>query len=175
MNTLELFEFPNFKGESVSLDRDNSDLSTVHFLQKAQSLKVHEDPWTVFSNVNYHYTGNFECFSEGHYPSIPSWANKISSARLVKGGLYQPKITLYEHVCYGGRSVYLENAENELRSSRLANMTSSHKDVSGAWILYSGEYYKGDRMVTVAGEDLSNYHSYGWGDKVNSLKPITPE
>lgn len=174
MNTLELFEFPDFKGDSVSLDGDMSDLSSVGFLKKAQSLKVQGDPWVVFSDVNYDYRGTFTCFSEGAHRSIPSWANKICSARIVRGGLYQPKITLYEDIEYEGRAVHLEKAATSLKPYGFDNMASSQKEVRGAWILYSEEYYKGDQMVTVAGEELPNYHARGWGDRVSSLKPLTP-
>ncbi|XP_071987605.1 epidermal differentiation-specific protein-like [Engystomops pustulosus] len=174
MNTIELFEFPDFKGDSVSLSQDTADLSTEGFLQRAQSLKVQGDPWIVFSAVNYDYRGTFKCFSDGNHHSIPSWAKKISSARIVKGGLYEPKITLYEHINYGGKAVHLEKAATTLKGYGFDNMASSQKGVSGAWILYSEEYYKGDRMVTVAGEDLPNYHVRGWGDRVSSLMPIPP-
>ncbi|XP_073472640.1 epidermal differentiation-specific protein-like [Aquarana catesbeiana] len=172
MNALELFESPNFKGSSVSIEQDMEDLTTVGFLHKAGSLKVHGDPWIVFTEIKY--KGQFKCFVEGSYPSIPALEKKISSVRVVRGGLYNPTITLFEHINYGGKSVTLEKAANSLKLYGFDNMASSQKNFHGAWILYSEEYYNGHQMVTVAGDDIPDYHKFGWGDKVSSLKPLDP-
>ncbi|XP_073497012.1 epidermal differentiation-specific protein-like [Phyllobates terribilis] len=173
MNTIELFEFPDFKGDSVSLDGDNADLTTVGFLKKAQSLRVHGDPWVVFTDT--YYWGIFLCFSEGDYSSIPSTAEKISSVRMVKGGLYKPKITLYKDIYFNGASVDLEKAATSLKSYGFDNVASSAKVESGAWILYSEDYFKVDKMVVVAGEYLPNFYCRGWNDRASSLKPISPK
>ncbi|XP_068121814.1 epidermal differentiation-specific protein-like [Hyperolius riggenbachi] len=172
MSTLELFEFPGFKGDYEFLDDKNPDLSTVGFDQKAQSLKVIGDPWVVFTDHNY--KGDFRIFTEGECPSIPAWSAKIRSAKIVRGGLYNPEITLYEGVNYEGKKLPLKKAATSLKSYGFDDMTSSQKDVKGAWILYSEDYYKGDHMVAVTGDDIPDYHSLQWGDKVSSLKPFPP-
>ncbi|KAM4049280.1 epidermal differentiation-specific protein-like [Anomaloglossus baeobatrachus] len=173
MNTIELFEFPNFTGDSVSLDGDNADLTIVGFNKKAQSLKVHGDPWVVFTDT--YYWGLFKCFSEGDYSSIPSLAKKITSARRVKDGLYQPNITLYENIYYNGRAVDLEKAATSLQPYGFNGVASSLTVKSGAWILYSEEYFKGDRMIAVAGEYIPLFSCCGWPYKARSLKPLTPK
>lgn len=172
MSSLELFELPNFKGDYVSIDHETKDLTSIGFLQRARSLKVHGDPWIVFSGINY--TGQFKCYSEGSYASIPAFEKKISSVRVVKGGLYNPTITLFEHGYYGGKSVTLTKAANSLKPYGFDNIVSSQKNVHGAWVLYSEEYYKGEQRVTVAGDNIEDYHALGWGDKVSSLKPLDP-
>lgn len=172
MNTLELFEFPDFKGASVSIQRDNADLTSVGFLKKAESLKINGEPWFVFSEVNYR--GKFRCFMEGNYNSIPAFQKNISSVRHVKGGLYNHKVTLYEHIHYGGKSISLDRPTDSLNPYRFDNMVSSHKFVSGAWILYDGEYYTGNQMVALSGDEIPDYRALGWNDKVNSLKPVLP-
>ncbi|XP_073472715.1 epidermal differentiation-specific protein-like [Aquarana catesbeiana] len=172
MSSLELFELPNFKGDFVSIKQDTGDLTSNGFLQRARSLKVHGDPWIVFTGINY--KGEFKCYSEGSYPSIPEFDKKISSVRVVKGGLYNPTITLFEHGYYGGKPVTLEKAANKLKPYGFDNMASSQKNVRGAWILYAEEYYKGEQRVTLAGDDIPDYHALGWGNKVSSLKPLEP-
>ncbi|OCT73361.1 hypothetical protein XELAEV_18036344mg [Xenopus laevis] len=170
-NTLELYEFPNLKGDSHSLQADSPDLSTVGFLKRAQSLKVIGDPWIVFTETKYQ--GEFFNYKEGTYNSIPSFANKISSVRVVPGGFFTPKITVYEHIHYGGKMVPLEKSADSLKPYQLDNMASSHKTHSGAWILYEEEYYRGKRMITVAGDQVPNYVPLGWNDIVGSVKHIT--
>lgn len=172
MNTLELFELPDFEGASVSIKEDTPSLRDVGFLNKAQSLKITGEPWFLFSDANY--KGNFRCFNQGNYSSIPAIQKDIESARHVKGGLYNPKITLYEHINYGGRAVTLEKAANSLKSYGFDNMASSHKQVSGAWIVYAGEYYTGDQIVALAGDEVPDYRKIGWNDKASSLKPVQP-
>ncbi|KAM3936666.1 epidermal differentiation-specific protein-like [Leptodactylus fuscus] len=175
MSTLKLFESPNFNGESLTLDCDTPDLSENEFLQKAQSLKVRGDPWIVFSGANYDYMGMFGCFPQGDYSTIPEWAKKISSARIVRGGLSHPKITLHEDADYKGKLHYLEKASTSVKSFGFDNKALSQKEVSGAWILYSEDKCSGKRMITVAGEDIPNYEECDWREKVRSLKPVTPD
>ncbi|XP_073472521.1 epidermal differentiation-specific protein-like [Aquarana catesbeiana] len=172
MNTLELFEFPDFKGAFASIKQDIADLTSVGFLKKAQSLKICGDPWFIFSEAGYR--GKFRCFKEGNYNSIPEFQKNISSVRLVKGGLYNPKITLYEHINYRGKSFTLDRPTDSLKPYGFDNMVSSHKWVSGAWILYTREYYTGDQMVALAGDENPDYRTLGWNDKVSSLKPVLP-
>ncbi|XP_073472509.1 epidermal differentiation-specific protein-like [Aquarana catesbeiana] len=172
MNTLELFEFRDFKGDSVSIQQDTADLTSVGFLKNAESLKISGQPWFVFSEAGYR--GKFRCFKEGNYNSIPAFQKNISSMRLVKGGLYNHKITVYEHINYGGKSINLDRPTDSLNPYRFDNMVSSHKSVSGAWILYAGEFYTGDQMVALAGDEIPDYRTLGWNDKVSSLKPVLP-
>ncbi|XP_077323517.1 epidermal differentiation-specific protein-like [Lithobates pipiens] len=170
MNTIELFQFPDFKGDSVSIKKDNADLATVGFLNKAESLKITGEPWFVFSEANYR--GKFRVFKEGNYNSIPTFEKTISSVRHVKGGLHNPKITLYEGSCYRGREVNLDRPTDSLRPYKFNNKASSHNSVSGAWILYDGEFYTGDQIVTLAGDEISDYYKFGWNNEVSSLKPV---
>ncbi|XP_077323516.1 epidermal differentiation-specific protein-like [Lithobates pipiens] len=170
MNTLELFQFPDFKGSSVSIKKDTADLATVGFLEKAESLKITGEPWFVFSGTNY--GGKFGVFKEGNYNSLPGYEKTISSVRHVKGGLHNPTITLYEGLSYGGESINLERPTDTLRPYKFDNKVSSHKYVSGAWILYEGEFYTGNQIVTLAGDEIPDYRKIGWNNKVSSLKPV---
>ncbi|KAM4808001.1 epidermal differentiation-specific protein-like [Rhinophrynus dorsalis] len=171
MSRIELFEFPDMKGDSESLVADSPDLSLLGFHKRAQSLRVIGEAWIVFTDLKFQ--GDFAVFKEGIYSSIPGFSKSISSLRIVKGGLYEPKITLYEHINYGGRVQPLTKDADSLKPYGLNNMISSHKVDKGAWVLYEGEFYTGKTMVTIAGDNVPDYTKIGWNDKASSVKSIT--
>ncbi|CAH2297396.1 Hypothetical predicted protein [Pelobates cultripes] len=172
MSKLQLFAYTDMKGDSVSLDNDIPNLASVGFLKRAKSLRVHGDPWVVFSDKNY--KGEFKIYKEGDYNSIPDFEDMICSVRVVNGGLYDPQITVYEHINYGGRSLILTKNVEDLSSYEMSNMVSSHKVQNGVWILYDKKHFQGSKMVALAGDAVPNYKDIGWNDKVNSLKFFSP-
>ncbi|XP_075042035.1 epidermal differentiation-specific protein-like [Mixophyes fleayi] len=170
--TLELFEEPDFKGNPISLHGDVPDLSANGFLNEASSMRITGDPWVVYKGKNY--GGDYQVYKQGNYSSIPEFNNQIASVRVVKGGLYNPKITVFEHIHYGGKTATITHAERSLKPYEMDNMISSHKVESGCWILYEKENYQGRNMITLAGDEVADYRSIDWNDKVNSLKPAEP-
>uniref|UniRef100_A0A8C5P6H6 Beta/gamma crystallin 'Greek key' domain-containing protein n=1 Tax=Leptobrachium leishanense TaxID=445787 RepID=A0A8C5P6H6_9ANUR len=141
MSKLELFAEVDMKGESVSVSADTPDLTSVGFLRHAKSLRVYgEDPWIVFSDINYR--GDFRAYKEGEYNSIPGFENMISSVRVVRGGLYDPEITVYEHIYYGGKSLNLKKNAQDLSTHGMNDMISSHIVHRGAWLLYEDKNYQ---------------------------------
>ncbi|KAE8633781.1 hypothetical protein XENTR_v10002090 [Xenopus tropicalis] len=172
MSTLELFEFPDMKGDSHSFTADAADLATVGFLKRAQSLRVIGEPWIVFTDLKYQ--GKYAVFKEGIYSSIPGFSKSICSTRIVQGGLYEPKITVFEHINYLGRAQDLGKDADSLKTYGMESMISSHKVAKGAWVLYQGDFFTGATMVTIAGDNVPDYTKIGWNDKVNSVKAITP-
>ncbi|OCU01524.1 hypothetical protein XELAEV_18007315mg [Xenopus laevis] len=170
MSTIELFEFRDMHGDSVSLSADSPDLSLVGFLKRAQSLRVFGEPWIAFTDLRY--KGHFVVYKEGSYNSIPSVSRLISSLRIVKGGLYEPKITLYEQANYGGRAQVLQKDADSLKPYGLYKLISSHKVEKGAWVIYEGEFYTGNTMVTIAGDTTADYGKTGWCYKASSVKSI---
>ncbi|OCT71038.1 hypothetical protein XELAEV_18037947mg, partial [Xenopus laevis] len=157
MNCIELFQFPNLQGCAVSLTADTPDLCSVGFWRKAQSLRICGDPWVVF--IDRQYEGEFAFYEEGTYNFIPGFSGFIGSVRVVPGGFCAPRIDLYEHVNYEGRSVPVDKAVDFLLDFN--DKVSSHKTQRGAWILYEHANYKGKRMVTVAGDKVPNYVPLG--------------
>uniref|UniRef100_A0A8C5MUZ2 Beta/gamma crystallin 'Greek key' domain-containing protein n=1 Tax=Leptobrachium leishanense TaxID=445787 RepID=A0A8C5MUZ2_9ANUR len=171
MSGIELFSERDFKGDSVSLDADTADLRLAGFDNYTKSMRITGDPWVVFAEVSY--KGEFKAYKEGDYASIPSFENKISSVRVVKGGLSDPEITVYEHVNYGGRAVTLKKNAEDLRTYGFDKMISSHKVSRGGWILYENTHYQGNKMLALAGDQVPNYVPLGWNDKVSSIKLIS--
>ncbi|XP_073472603.1 epidermal differentiation-specific protein-like [Aquarana catesbeiana] len=169
--SLKLFDETDFQGNSVIIKEDTPDLSTLGFSAKARSLIVTGDPWIVYSDINY--KGDFECFTAGNYSSLSSWIDKIKSVRVVKGGLDNPNITLYEADNYKGRAVPLTEPVPSLTTHDFERKALSHKVNKGAWILYSADAYGGEKMVTLKGDEVPKYSEIKWEEKLCSLKPIT--
>uniref|UniRef100_A0A6I8QMT6 Beta/gamma crystallin 'Greek key' domain-containing protein n=1 Tax=Xenopus tropicalis TaxID=8364 RepID=A0A6I8QMT6_XENTR len=170
MSKIELFEFRDMCGDSLSLSADTPDLALVGFLKRAQSLRVFGEPWIVFTDLKYQ--GHFVVYKEGSYNSIPSVSRLICSLRIVKGGLYEPKITLYEQANYGGRAQVLQKDADSLKPYGLYKLISSHKVEKGAWVIYDDDFFTGNAMVTIAGDTIPDYGKTGWRYKASSVKSI---
>uniref|UniRef100_A0A8C5P5Z9 Beta/gamma crystallin 'Greek key' domain-containing protein n=1 Tax=Leptobrachium leishanense TaxID=445787 RepID=A0A8C5P5Z9_9ANUR len=104
MSSLELYEGLNMKGQSVSVNCDTPKLSHMGFRKRARSLRVIRHPWVVFTEDNY--DGHFRIYEGDHF-SIPSFENKISSARLMEEDLDNPELVIYEDTCYRGQTLRL--------------------------------------------------------------------
>ncbi|KAJ1211929.1 hypothetical protein NDU88_007280 [Pleurodeles waltl] len=173
MTTIHFFAEEGCKGASSGpVKQDVPNLSSVGFLQRAKSLRVSGNPCIVFKEKDF--KGNFALFQEGDCDSLGEFSEAISSVRVVKGGLRDPEITVYEHINYGGKATTLTSPTPNLNSYEMNNMISSHKVTKGAWRLYEKEDYDGSCIVALAGDNLDSYLSIGWNDTVNSLKPYKP-
>ncbi|OCT73365.1 hypothetical protein XELAEV_18036348mg [Xenopus laevis] len=170
MSSLQLFEFPNFKGQTLTLNNDTPDLSAVGFLQLAQSLKVHGDPWIVFDELGY--KGKHQGYTEGGHSSIPGFEKQISSIRVVPGGFDNPSLALSPEVNYGGFSISLEKTVNSVKPQGMPDMALSAQVHRGAWVLYQQENHKGNSKVVVKGDEIPDCDPVGWGDKISSVKVI---
>jgi uncharacterized membrane protein YgcG len=76
---IRLFEYSNFGGRSVWLDRDNANFDRLGFNDRAESVIVEGGTWRLCSDAN----GNGQCrtFRPGQYPTLPpDLSNRISSA-----------------------------------------------------------------------------------------------
>ncbi|XP_075441144.1 epidermal differentiation-specific protein-like [Ascaphus truei] len=140
-------------------------------MKRGSSLRVTGDPWIVFTEINY--GGDFEMYEEGEHAIIPEFHNKIASVKVIKGGLSNHKINLYVDKDYKGVVTTLLNTQPKISWSGMDNKISSHKVESGAWILYDKEYFQGKMMAAVAGDNVPNYSTIQWDDKLKSLKPFT--
>ncbi|XP_073472615.1 epidermal differentiation-specific protein-like [Aquarana catesbeiana] len=169
MNLIQLYPHQDYRGESVTINEDNPNLSTLGILKTTQSLVVSGDPWIVYSDINYQ--GAFKCFKAGNYSTLSLWGNKIKSVRVVKGGLDNPGITLYEDVNYEGRAVVLKAHVDSLKTHDFDKKALSHKVTQGAWILYSADAFSGDKMIMLMGDEVPDYSEINWQNKLSSLEP----
>ncbi|CAH2297443.1 Hypothetical predicted protein [Pelobates cultripes] len=168
MSKIELYDDLELTGDSVSIEADNPDLTSTGFLKRTQSLKVHGEPWVVFSNTNYQ--GDFKVFKEGSYHKLPNFSNVISSLRVVTSGLQQPKIIVHERPNQSGVQRIISNVASSLDSFGISGVCS-HKVEKGVWILYDGEQYQGSSIVSITGDKVDDETIPGLSGKVRSLKP----
>ncbi|XP_078533343.1 epidermal differentiation-specific protein-like [Lissotriton helveticus] len=170
MTTIYFYTEVGFKGEvSDAVEEDQADLATIGFLKRAKSMKVSGGLCVVFKETGF--KDDFELFREGEYKNLDAFSEAISSVRVVKGGLGNPKITIYEKEGYRGVERTLTAATPNLNVFKMNDMVSSHKVTNGAWCLYEKEDYKGDRIVALAGDELPKYESIGFDNTASSLKP----
>jgi hypothetical protein len=76
---IRLFEYANFGGRSIWLDRDNANFDRLGFNDRAESVIVEGGAWRLCSDAN----GDGQCraFRPGQYPVLPpELSNRISSA-----------------------------------------------------------------------------------------------
>lgn len=76
---IRLFEYENFGGRSVWLDRDSQNFDRIGFNDRAESVIVEGGAWRLCSDAG----GGGECrmFRPGQYPSLPpDMRSRISSA-----------------------------------------------------------------------------------------------
>ncbi|KAJ1211563.1 hypothetical protein NDU88_006921 [Pleurodeles waltl] len=154
---------------SEGVTEDLPNLASIGFLKRVKSMRVSGNPCVVFKEGDF--KGEFELFREGDHDSLGEFSEAISSVRVVKGGLRDPEITVYEHVNYGGKAATLTSPTPNLNSYEMNNMISSHKVTKGAWRLYQKEDYEGARFVALAGDNQASYCRIGRNDTVSSLKP----
>ncbi|VDI49438.1 Hypothetical predicted protein [Mytilus galloprovincialis] len=81
----------------------------------------------------------------------------------------EPKITLYQHKKFGGRSKEFTKSCPDLLDAGFDDMTSSVKCERGVWILYQFKNYKGRICVIEEGEVYDKFTKY-FQDRASSLK-----
>ncbi|XP_063436687.1 beta-crystallin A3-like [Mytilus trossulus] len=82
----------------------------------------------------------------------------------------EPKITLYEHISYGGRSQDFTESCPDLDEYDFDDITSSAKCNRGVWILYSEKYYQGNIFVVQDGEDYNDNLCDNFNDYASSIR-----
>ncbi|XP_071138324.1 epidermal differentiation-specific protein-like [Mytilus edulis] len=86
------------------------------------------------------------------------------------GGVLVNKITLYEHISYGGRSQDFTESCPDLDEYDFDDITSSAKCNRGVWILYSEKYYQGNIFVVQDGEDYNDNLCDNFNDYASSIR-----
>ncbi len=192
---LELFDFPNFQGASLRVERDVADLGPGGFDNMATSIRVPGGVWEICEGAGYQ-----ECrvISGDIWDLQPmGMNNRISSVRRIDatapggagisgGGVGggadtpwgpppgpgpapgpAPSLTLYETINYGGRSVTL-NSGAELRFETFDNRARSLRAV-GEWTLCEGANLTG-RCERITG-DIPDLNRIAMSRTISSVAP----
>ncbi|XP_078507551.1 epidermal differentiation-specific protein-like isoform X2 [Lissotriton helveticus] len=170
MNTITVYEHPDFKGLYKTFTNDVPRLADHSFEDCITSVKVVGQPWIMYDHPNYQ--GWCIALEEGEY----SWAemnDRASSLRLITDDLNDPQITVYEHPNFLGSSMVL-NQEANLYNGSMNDKISSHRVQRGAWLLYAHPNRSGWSIVARAGEALASYYDVGLNDQVSHVRPLCP-
>nr|BAA21833.1 ep37-A2 [Cynops pyrrhogaster] len=170
MNTITVYEHPNFQGLSRTFTTDVPRLSEHSFEDCISSAKVVGQPWLMYEHPNYQ--GWCTPLEEGEH-SQTQMNDMGSSLILITEDLSNPMITVYEHPDYSGKAMVLTQEAN-LTLGDMNDKISSHKVQSGAWLLYEHPNRGGWSIRARAGEWLPNYWSNGFNDKVSHVYPLRP-
>ncbi|NWX86896.1 EDSP protein, partial [Nothoprocta ornata] len=172
MGKIIIYEHANFKGYSKVFTSDIANLKSVDWNDCVSSVKVIGQPWVAYEHINY--AGQLIVFEEGEYSFVGHEMNdKISSLLLITENLYNPQITLYEHINYQGKSKVVTEP-TDLGRGYDNDTVSSHKVQRGAWLLCENSDGSGFRYVAREHEIFPNYCTIGFNDKLSFLRPLLP-
>nr|XP_033788797.1 epidermal differentiation-specific protein-like [Geotrypetes seraphini] len=171
-NKIIVYEKPEFKGLSREFISDIKDLKDIGFDDCISSLKVIGQPWIAYEHSNF--GGWLQEYEEGEYPKVDK-ENRFSSLCLITEDLANPRITLYEHANFKGKSKTF-TMETNMTYDNFNNMASSHFVDRGAWIILGKSAWnfaqKGNRVLARAGESFADYNKIGLDDKVYYIRPL---
>ncbi|XP_069099073.1 epidermal differentiation-specific protein-like [Pleurodeles waltl] len=170
MNTITLYEHPNFQGLHKTFTANVPFLGNESFEDCISSAKVVGQPWLMYEHPDY--KGWCTPLEEGEH-SQTHMNDKGSSLMLITEDLSNPKITVYEHNHYYGQAMVLTQ-ETNLTFGTMNDKISSHKVQSGAWLLYEHPNRGGWSILAKAGENLPNYWNNGFSDKISHVYPLRP-
>ncbi|XDV26170.1 hypothetical protein PO909_029946 [Leuciscus waleckii] len=171
MSKISVYTREAFGGRAVNLNHDVRDLEQEGFNNAIASLKVIGEPWVAYYDKNF--AGKQLMFEAGEYATLAVDRGKFSSLKMVSDDLANPEIQLFEFINYQGRTVTLRNEAN-LPNILFSDKASSHKVISGVWILYDGINRKGDQLIAFPGDQVPNYGPLNFDNKASSVRPLLP-
>uniref|UniRef100_A0A8C5MGP8 Beta/gamma crystallin 'Greek key' domain-containing protein n=1 Tax=Leptobrachium leishanense TaxID=445787 RepID=A0A8C5MGP8_9ANUR len=158
--------------DSHGLGADNPDFTQIGFNDRTKSMRVTGgEPWVVFEHINY--KGDFKLYKPGDYNSLPGFEEKISSVKVVRGGLDGPEIRVFEHINYKGDfKLYKPGDYNSLPGfeEKISSVKVVRGGLDGPEIrVFEHINYKGDFKLYKPGD----YNSLpGFEEKISSVKVV---
>uniref|UniRef100_A0A673FKG3 Beta/gamma crystallin 'Greek key' domain-containing protein n=1 Tax=Sinocyclocheilus rhinocerous TaxID=307959 RepID=A0A673FKG3_9TELE len=171
MSKIVVFTKEGFNGRTAEFKNNVHNLEEKGFNNTISSLKVIGAPWVVYYDKNF--TGKQRVFEEGEYATLED-KGRFSSLKMITDDLVDPEIQLFEHVCYGGRSVTLYK-ETNLRDIAFSDTTSSHKVKGGVWVLYEHVNRQGAQLVSFPGDEVPSYFQLSFNDVASHVHPLLPK
>ena len=145
--------------KSIDLTADVSDLDSVGFSDRADSLTVYNGVWRLCDRVG----GGGQCldFGPGYYDSLGFLDHNVRSAMFegdsgrvgVAVPAATPRVVLYEYPGFTGRSLVIEGGRApDLGYQRFAARAASVRVEGGSWMFCSGANFTGDCRTLTPGE-----------------------
>lgn len=176
---ITLYEGPNMRGRSVSLNRTTPNLGYLGFENRASSAYITDGRWELCTEP--YFKGQCRTYGPGQQPSLGGQSYKVSSARIANDGLYDPPPD--DRWSHSGDSEVVvydrQNFSNQLRTLREAtpnfdplgfnDAVASLVVRRGTWQFCTDAYYRGECVTYGPGR----YPSLpGKDDRFSSARPV---
>jgi len=183
---MTLFQDDNFRGRSVSVRNDVSDLSRLDFNDKTSSIVVRSGSWEVCKDADFR--NNCRVLQPGRYASMPGMNDAISSVREVRrggGGGWNDgghggnrpgrpdnngAVLLFPDAGMRGQPVRLDNEVNDLNRYRFNDRAQSIVINYGRWEFCADANFRG--RCVVMGPGSYNRIDGGLDRKISSIRRV---
>ncbi|XP_004426185.2 PREDICTED: absent in melanoma 1-like protein [Ceratotherium simum simum] len=170
VSKIQLFSGPNFLGDQISFEDDQTSLPTSF---QPQSCRVHGSSWILFDEKNFE--GDQHILSEGEFPTLTAMGCQASAVlgSLQKVPLHfsEPSIFLYGLECFEGKEMELSREVRSLQAEGFNNHVLSVRIKGGVWVLCEHSDFRG-RQWLVSSCEITNWLTYSGTQRVGSLYPI---
>ncbi|XP_043765278.1 beta/gamma crystallin domain-containing protein 2 isoform X2 [Cervus elaphus] len=170
ISKIQLFSGPDFLGDHVSFEDDQSSLPTSF---QPQSCRVHGGSWILFDEKNFE--GEQYILSEGEFPTLTAMgclaSTVLGSLRKVPLYFSEPSIFLYGLECFEGKEIELSGEVRSLQAEGFNNHVLSVRIKGGVWVLCEHSDFRG-RQWLVGSCEITNWLTYSGTQRVGSLYPI---
>lgn len=185
---LTLYSGPDFSGQSVTINNDVTNFTTINFNDRALSIRIQgSGSWTVCQH------SDFRGVCREITTDVPNLATisldgHISSARMEYGAGGRPggglpggggwtgrprgdgSLTLYAGPNFTGQSINIDRENSNLTSLRFNDRAmSAEVQGRGSWTVCEDANF-GTPCRTLSGR-VANLNSYGLGNRVSSARP----
>ncbi|XP_012577647.1 PREDICTED: absent in melanoma 1-like protein isoform X2 [Condylura cristata] len=170
VSKIQLFNGPDFLGEHISFEDDQTSLPLSF---QPQSCRVHGGSWILFDEQNFE--GNQHILSEGEFPTLTAMgcltSTVLGSLRKVPLHFSEPSIFLYGLECFEGKEIELHGEARSLQAEGFNDHVLSVRIKGGSWVLCEHSDFRG-RQWLVGSCEITNWLTYSGTQRVGSLYPI---
>uniref|UniRef100_A0A452DLZ1 Crystallin beta-gamma domain containing 2 n=1 Tax=Capra hircus TaxID=9925 RepID=A0A452DLZ1_CAPHI len=170
ISKIQLFSGPDFLGDHISFEDDQSSLPTAF---QPQSCRVHGGSWILFDEKNFE--GEQYILSEGEFPTLTAMgclaSTVLGSLRKVPLHFSEPSIFLYGLECFEGKEIELSGEVRSLQAEGFNSHVLSVRIKGGVWVLCEHSDFRG-RQWLVGSCEITNWLTYSGTQRVGSLYPI---
>jgi hypothetical protein len=163
---LTLYEHADYRGGTRTFARDQRDLASQGFNDKASSFRIESGTWELCIHADYRDCRTFRA-DEGDLARLQGWNDAISSVRRVgRGG---GEIEVFDDIEFEGRSRAFSGKIDDLRQHGWNDRISSVVVRGGRWQICRHSGYRDCREVD---GDVPDLRGGGWNDAISSLRPL---
>lgn len=177
---ITLYEGPNMRGRSISLNRTTPNLGYLGFENKAASAYVTDGRWELCTEP--YFRGQCRTYERGQQPSLGGQSYRVSSARIANDGLAEPapgdrwsnsgdaEVVVYDRQNFGNQLRTLREATPNFEPLGFNDAVASLVVRRGTWQFCTDAYYRGECITYAPGR----YPVLpGKDDRFSSARPVS--